>query len=106
MVDPAVDSMIEESSSKYALVVAVARRARELVDGDDLDARAYPVTHALWEMANGYVGVDDWSETYAYGPPASDDEAQESYGSVTADAVDRRADKRTFPRAQASTRGQ
>lgn len=84
MVDPAVDSMIEESSSKYALVVAVARRARELVDGDDLDARAYPVTHALWEMANGYVGVDDWSETYGYGPqPEGDGEdAAESYGSV------------------------
>lgn len=87
MVDPAVDGMIEESSSKYALVVAVARRARELVDGDDLDARAYPVTHALWEMANGYVGVDDWSETYGYGPAAEGEETAESYGSMVADEV-------------------
>lgn len=102
MVDPAVDSMIEESSSKYALVVAVARRARELVDGDDLDARAYPVTHALWEMANGYVGVDDWSETYGYGPSGADEET-EDYGTVLADdAGDARAGKTTAPSAKRS----
>lgn len=67
MVDPQVEMMIEQSPSKYALVVAVARRARELLEGDDMEARERPVSRALMEIAMGEVAVDDWSETYGYG---------------------------------------
>lgn len=74
--DTQVESMIEQTPSKYALVVAVARRARELLEGDDMEARDRPVSRALQEIALGEVAVDDWSETYGYGPVYGD----EAYG--------------------------
>ena len=73
MVDPQVEAMIEQSPSKYALVVAVARRARELLEGDDPEARDRPVSRALQEIALGEVAVDDWSETYGYGAVYGDE---------------------------------
>jgi DNA-directed RNA polymerase omega subunit len=94
VVDPVVEAMIEAAPSKYALVIAVARRARELVDSGDPDARDRPVSRALWEMATGGAGIDDWSETYGYGggeeaegaqdeadaPPSADLGEGESHG--------------------------
>jgi len=73
VVDAQVETMIEQSPSKYALVVAVARRARELLEGDDVEARERPVSRALAEITMGEVAVDDWSETYGYGPVYGDD---------------------------------
>jgi DNA-directed RNA polymerase omega subunit len=77
MVDPQVETMIEQSPSKYALVVAVARRARELLEGDDVEARERPVSRALAEIALGEVAVDDWSETYGYGQVYADEAYEE-----------------------------
>ena len=85
MVDPRVEAMIEQSPSKYALVVAVARRARELLEGDDMEARERPVSRALLEIAMGEVSVDDWSETYGYGQVYAD-EAYDESGAPTAGA--------------------
>ncbi|MCL6595453.1 MAG: DNA-directed RNA polymerase subunit omega [Firmicutes bacterium] len=73
MVDPRVEAMIEQSPSKYALVIAVARRARELLESDDPEARDRPVSRALAEITLGEVAVDDWSETYGYGIPYSEE---------------------------------
>jgi len=33
MVEPTIDNLMEKVDSKYSLVVAAAKRARELVDG-------------------------------------------------------------------------
>ncbi|ACB84913.1 DNA-directed RNA polymerase subunit omega [Natranaerobius thermophilus] len=33
MNEPAVDNLVEQVESKYSLVIAVAKRAREIVDG-------------------------------------------------------------------------
>ncbi len=85
MVDPQVEAMIEQSPSKYALVVAVARRARELLEGDDMEARERPVSRALAEIALGEVAVDDWSETYGYGQVYAD-EAYEDGSAVANEA--------------------
>ncbi len=80
MVDPQVEAMIEQSPSKYALVVAVARRARELLEGDDVEARERPVSRALAEIAMGEVAVDDWSETYGYGQVYADEAYDQGQG--------------------------
>lgn len=51
MVDTEVEQMMELVASKYALVVVVARRARQLVAGEDPEARDRPVSRALVEAA-------------------------------------------------------
>jgi DNA-directed RNA polymerase omega subunit len=51
MVEYEVEELIEQIPSKYALVVAVARRARQLVASDDLEGRERPVSRALAEIA-------------------------------------------------------
>ena len=85
MVEPQVESMIEQTPSKYALVVAVARRARELLEGDDMEARERPVSRALQEIALGEVAVDDWSETYGYGPVYGDEGYGQAQGAAAWD---------------------
>ena len=46
---------MHRTDSRYALVVAVAKRARVLLDegADDEPGRPKPVTQALWELARG-----------------------------------------------------
>ena len=53
MVEPTIDSLMEKVDSKYSLVVAAAKRARELVDGaEPLEEgqACKPVTIALEEI--------------------------------------------------------
>ena len=53
-----VDSLLQGKQSKYALVVGVAKRAREIAEGDpvliETDEEA-PVTIAANEIAEGKV---------------------------------------------------
>lgn len=56
MIKPSVDHLIEKVDSKYTLVVAAAKRARELMNGKppQVDSRSNkPVSIALEELASG-----------------------------------------------------
>lgn len=58
MVKPSIDHLIEKVDSKYTLVVAAAKRARELMDGKpkQIDSRSNkPVSIALEELAGGQL---------------------------------------------------
>jgi DNA-directed RNA polymerase omega subunit len=52
--------MAHQTESRYALVVAVAKRARVLLDegAEDEPGRPKPVTQALWELAHGDLNYD------------------------------------------------
>ncbi len=51
---------MHRTDSRYALVVAVAKRARVLLDegAEDEPGRPKPVTQALWELARGNLEYD------------------------------------------------
>lgn len=56
MTSPSIDSLLDKVDNKYTLVVAAAKRARELMEGSpqEVDTRtAKPVSVALEEMAQG-----------------------------------------------------
>ncbi len=56
-----VESLVSETKSKYALVVAAARRGRAIMDGYQplVDVHATkPVTIALEEIHRGLVSVE------------------------------------------------
>ncbi|MDI3535458.1 MAG: DNA-directed polymerase subunit omega [Thermosediminibacterales bacterium] len=58
MLYPSLDSMIKYVDSKYTLVVAAAKRARQLVDGDEkmVDVKTNkPVSIALFEINEGKI---------------------------------------------------
>lgn len=58
MIYPTLTSLLEKVDSKYTLVVAVAKRARQLVDGQPKLTRAEsskPVTVAVHEIDEGKV---------------------------------------------------
>lgn len=65
MVEPTIDELLTKADSKYSLVCAAAKRARELVDGADPmntgDARK-PVTMALQEIAEDKISYEQTSE--------------------------------------------
>lgn len=55
MVELPIDDMIENRTTRYALVVGVAKRARQIVDdyeNDDLDAKENPVLAAIDDFKN------------------------------------------------------
>ena len=58
MVQPTIDQMMERVDSKYTLVVAAAKRARELTAGaeplEDVPSNK-PVSIALCEIADGKI---------------------------------------------------
>jgi DNA-directed RNA polymerase subunit omega len=58
MMDPSLDLLMKKVDSKYALVVMAAKRARQLMAGEEqlvsLDSEK-PVTIALAEIAREYV---------------------------------------------------
>ncbi|MGQ0572228.1 MAG: DNA-directed RNA polymerase subunit omega [Armatimonadota bacterium] len=66
MIKPSLEELLEHVNAKYALVMAAAKRARQLRDGTlplvDIDS-TNPVTIALEEIATGRVRVEE--------PPAS-----------------------------------
>ncbi len=58
MIYPTLSSLLEKVDSKYTLVVAVAKRARQLVDGQSKLTRvdsSKPVTVAVHEIDEGKV---------------------------------------------------
>jgi DNA-directed RNA polymerase subunit omega len=58
MIYPALSSLLEKVDSKYTLVVAVSKRARQLVDGDPrligIDSNK-PVTIAINEINDNRI---------------------------------------------------
>jgi DNA-directed RNA polymerase subunit omega len=61
MIQPSLDRLISKVDSKYTLVVAAAKRAREIMEGDApmVEIRSNkPVTVALYEIANGKLGYE------------------------------------------------
>lgn len=58
MINPSLDVLVEKVDSKYTLVVLVAKRAREIMDGQQPLAESKsnkPVTIALEEVAQGKI---------------------------------------------------
>lgn len=61
MIEPSIDDLLEKVDSKYSLVVAAAKRARELVDGAEPLEKATsnkPVSIALCEIDKEKVGYE------------------------------------------------
>jgi len=59
LIKPSLDALLSRVDSKYTLVTLVAKRARQLVDGDVPLVNAQgnnPVTIALTEIIEGKVG--------------------------------------------------
>lgn len=58
MREPALNLLISKATNKYSLVIAAAKRAREIIDGDDplikID-NENPVSIATAEIANDLV---------------------------------------------------
>ena len=65
MIKPPLESLLAKIENKYALVVAVAKRARVLKEGQlpmvDV-ASSNPVTVALEEIAAGKIRIDKSKE--------------------------------------------
>lgn len=59
MVNPSTDKLMTKVDSRYGLVVCAAKRARQLVDGEDLKdikmKSTKKVTNALEELAEGKI---------------------------------------------------
>ncbi|WP_371369257.1 MULTISPECIES: DNA-directed RNA polymerase subunit omega [Sporomusa] len=58
MINPSLDVLVEKVDSKYTLVVLAAKRAREIMDGQQPLAESKsnkPVTIALEEVAQGKI---------------------------------------------------
>lgn len=62
MIKPPLEELLEQVDTKYALVLAAAKRARQIKDGQlplvDIDS-TNPVTIALEEIATGRVRVEE-----------------------------------------------
>ncbi len=61
MVEPTIDTLLTKADSKYSLVCAAAKRAREIVDGsapkNSGDAKK-PVTMALQEIGEDKISYE------------------------------------------------
>ncbi|SDD41213.1 DNA-directed RNA polymerase subunit omega [Sporomusa acidovorans] len=58
MINPSLDVLVKKVDSKYTLVVLAAKRAREIMDGQQPLAESKsnkPVTIALEEVAQGKI---------------------------------------------------
>lgn len=58
MINPSLDVLVEKVDSKYTLVVLAAKRAREIMDGQQplTESKSNkPVTVALEEVAQGKI---------------------------------------------------
>jgi len=58
MVNPSTDALLEKTDSRYGLVVLAARRARQLLSGDELKVKSVSkknVTNALEEILEGKI---------------------------------------------------
>ena len=58
MLQPAIGKLVDKAGSRYALVIAVAKRARDLSEDPDIRASAAkPVSMAVHEIADGEIEV-------------------------------------------------
>lgn len=58
MVTPSINTLLTKVDSRYSLVVLAAKRARQLLDGEELKVSAKStknVTNALDEIAEGKI---------------------------------------------------
>lgn len=55
MITPSFDELLTRVDSKYTLVIATAKRARELMEDQSENAVRKPVTRALEEIAAGLI---------------------------------------------------
>ncbi|CQR74586.1 DNA-directed RNA polymerase subunit omega [Sporomusa ovata DSM 2662] len=61
MINPSLDSLVKKVDSKYTLVVLAAKRAREIMDGQQplIECKSNkPVTIALEEVAQGEMSYE------------------------------------------------
>ena len=62
MVNPSTDTLMKKVDSRYGLVVLAAKRARQLLDGAELNATkacsTKNVTNALEEIAEGKISYE------------------------------------------------
>jgi DNA-directed RNA polymerase subunit omega len=62
VIKPPLEELLEQVDTKYALVLAAAKRARQIKDGGlpmvDIDS-TNPVTVALEEIATGKVRIEE-----------------------------------------------
>ena len=62
MVKPSTGELLEKTDSKFRLVIATAKRARQISDGDEklvnIEEEA-PVTVAANEIAEGKVNIEE-----------------------------------------------
>ncbi len=61
MLKPPINELIEKAGSRYSLVIAVSKRARQIIDGDDVYVYAKslskPVSIATQEIYEGKIEV-------------------------------------------------
>lgn len=61
MIYPTLKALLEKVDSKYTLVVAVSKRARQIVEGQPKLTKVHsskPVTIAVNEIAEGKIGYE------------------------------------------------
>ena len=61
MVNPSMDTLLKKVDSKYTLVVLAAKRAREILDGSEIqvvEKSTKNVTNALAEIAEEKIGYE------------------------------------------------
>ena len=61
MVNPSMDTLLKKVDSKYTLVVLAAKRAREILDGSEVqvaEKSTRNVTNALAEIAEDKIGYE------------------------------------------------
>jgi len=65
MVEPTIDELLTKADSKYSLVCAAAKRAREIVDGAtpmNEGGAKKPVTMALQEISENKISYEQVNE--------------------------------------------
>ena len=59
MLQPAIGNLVEKAGSRYALVIAVAKRARDLSEEEAIRSSSQkPVSMAVQEIADGNISID------------------------------------------------
>ncbi|WP_066502922.1 DNA-directed RNA polymerase subunit omega [Abyssisolibacter fermentans] len=62
MLYPSMSDMLKKVDSRYTLVMAVSKRARQIIDGDDVYTRVNstkPVTLALHEVSEDKISINN-----------------------------------------------
>lgn len=67
MLKPPINDLIEITGSRYSLVIAASKRARQIIDGDEVHVKAKnlhkPVSIATQEIFEGKIECVKSSET-------------------------------------------